>query len=133
MAAPIIDNERLERMVAEVRTKVRMIVYERRNWYHGTDVCKVLGLAPSPSRKSYQSLFCRLFSSERMTLPDNFGGRGHNRVMVDLSGIYTLASIALERETTAAIRESCLRRHREAERQSARMLSASAPAGVSPF
>lgn len=112
-----VDKVRLDQLVADAKNKVRAILYQERDWYMGTDVCKALGLAPTPSRKSYQSVFDRLASFERTTLPENLGGRGHNRVMVNAAGLCTLAHIALERETTAAIRETCLQQQQEAEKR----------------
>lgn len=88
---------RIERVV-EVKRKVRAILFNRRTWYVGVDVCKVLGLSTYADGRSYHSHFRRLSPGERMTLPENLGGQAQARVLVDESGLHTLVAIALERE-----------------------------------
>lgn len=88
-------QERLDTFVADVKRKVRVVFFDDCPWYVGVDVCKILGLAPSPSNRTYQSRFMSLTPFDKMTLPENLGGQGHKRVLVNESGLRKLVSHSL--------------------------------------
>lgn len=96
------QHPEMDAVVADVKRKVRIVIFDDCPWYVGTDVCKVLGLTPSPSNKSYQSQFKRLTPYDMTTLPENLGGQGHKRVLISASGLRKLAAHSLLRTNARA-------------------------------